>query len=72
MEHKGWSSLAILGPNVELAQLLLEAGQTEVVLDFFELCKPVWPKGVDTVHGWQAIIRAASKPDLGRYLWVRP
>jgi len=68
----GWASLAYIGPNVSLAKALLVRGEREVVVEYLEKCKTLWPKGGKTIDLWLAVIRAGATPDFGPHLVVTP
>ena len=57
------------GPNMLLARELLERGEREVGLAYFELCAPFWDG--DPLDEWAAAVREGQIPDFGanlRYL----
>lgn len=54
------------GPNMLLARELLERGEREVVLEYFELCAPFWER--DRLDEWAAVVRAGQIPDFGANL----
>lgn len=72
LDHNGWKRFAMMGPNVLLAQALLDKGEVAPVIEFFEKCKPLWPSGENTLAAWQAVIRSGGKPDMYRNLIFRP
>lgn len=54
------------GPNMLLARELLERGEREVVLAYFEVCAPFWePNPLDE---WAAAVREGQIPDFGANL----
>ncbi|MGH8047434.1 MAG: tetratricopeptide repeat protein [Chthoniobacterales bacterium] len=66
------------GPNMSLAKDLLEAGQRQVVLEYFEMVRKFWaphPKTdeLDRMHDqelsqWAAEVKAGKIPDFGANL----
>jgi hypothetical protein len=69
---KSWPRLAEFGPNMSLAKRLLENGDRETVVTFLDLCRPLWPGGVEKLQEWRAVITAGAKPDFGINLGVLP
>lgn len=66
----GSPTLDTSGPNMSLAKELLEKGEQEVVLQYFELCRKFW-----TYHGsnekldvWIKDVQAGRMPDFGANL----
>lgn len=62
----GSPQLSSFGPNMRLAADLLERGETEVVLEYFELCANFWPN--DKLKDWAALVRGGRTPDFGANL----
>ena len=62
-QRQGSPSLSTFGPNMRLAQELLERGERDVVLAYFELCRAFWKE--DRLDQWAALVRAGSMPDFG-------
>ena len=62
----GSPSLSTFGPNMRLAQELLERGQRDVVLEYFELCGAFWKK--DQLDEWADQVRAGEMPEFGANL----
>jgi hypothetical protein len=60
----GSPQLNSFGPNMTLARELLEKGQSEVVLQYFTLCKSFWKMDYGKLDQWSAVIRAGGIPDL--------
>lgn len=54
------------GPNMSLAKELIERGETESVLAFFESCGRFWKS--DNVDKWAAQVREGRMPDFGANL----
>ena len=59
-----WPTFDLLGPNLKLGKRLLEARETEVVVEYLERCKRYWPSGRQRLKDWQAVIRAGGIPDF--------
>ena len=57
--------LCCFGPNMWLAQRLLDAGYTTEVLAFLKGIKPLWTMDrTNRLDGWIAEIEKGSKPNL--------
>jgi tetratricopeptide (TPR) repeat protein len=56
------------GPNMSLAKDLLEKGERETVLQYFELCRKFWSMGQDTLTQWTKDVKAGQTPDFGANL----
>jgi len=66
----GGGTLSSFGPNMALAKEMLEQGETEVVLEYLELCKVFW---ISKYSGgrpeqWIRTIKAGDMPDFGANL----
>ena len=79
---RGSPQLDSFGPEMSLAQALLEKGETESVLEFLDLVAKFWatPTPVDDessvalhrqhaekIEAWKAEIRAGGRPNLDRF-----
>ena len=62
----GAPTLGSFGPNMKLAADLLERGEREVVLEYFELCAAFWPS--DKLKDWAALVEGGRTPDFGANL----
>ena len=62
----GAPTLGSFGPNMRLAAELLERGEQEVVLEYFELCSNFWPS--DKLKDWAALVKGGRTPDFGANL----
>ena len=60
----GSPQLDSFGPNLALAKDLLDKGESQVVLQFFALCKKFWAMDGGKLDKWGAIIRSGGIPDL--------
>ena len=56
------------GALSRLAKELLEAGETAVVLEYFELCRRFWVMGAPYLAQWTAAIQESRIPDFGANL----
>jgi beta-lactamase regulating signal transducer with metallopeptidase domain/tetratricopeptide (TPR) repeat protein len=67
---KGSPVLGSFGPNMMLAKELLEKGETNVVLEFFQECEKFWPQygGQNKMAKWTAEVKEGKKPDFGANL----
>ena len=61
----GSPQLNSFGPNMLLAKELLERGQTEVVLEYFELCKKFWKMGNRNLKLWSDDVKSNRIPQFG-------
>lgn len=64
----GSPNLGSFGPNMSLAKELLEIGEREVVLDYFDLCKVFWKSGIDELQQWAEQVKRGEIPDFGANL----
>ncbi|HSE77657.1 MAG TPA: hypothetical protein VLG66_06600 [Alphaproteobacteria bacterium] len=66
----GKSHLNSHGPSMRLARDLLLAGERAAVVEYLELCKPLWDEGrrEQVLDRWIATIRAGRMPDFGQQL----
>ena len=62
----GAPTLGSFGPNMRLAADLLERGEQEVVLEYFELCSNFWAN--DKLKDWAALVKGGRTPDFGANL----
>jgi hypothetical protein len=56
------------GPNMSLARDLLEKGEKEVVLEYFELCRVFWQMHGGELDRWSQQVRDGRIPDFGANL----
>ena len=57
------------GPNMSLARDLLEKGERETVLQYFELCREFWEMGQRNLDQWAADVKAGRTPEFGANLF---
>jgi len=60
----GSPQLNSFGPNMSLAKELIEKGQSDVVLQYFALCKNFWKMDRGKLDEWSATVRGGGIPDL--------
>ena len=53
---------------MSLAKDLLEHGETNVVLEYFELCRKFWEMEGGKLNDWSKDIRAGKVPEFGANL----
>lgn len=61
----GSPQLNSFGPNMLLAKELLERGETEVVLEYFELCKKFWASPNRKLEQWADDVKSKRNPQFG-------
>jgi hypothetical protein len=57
--------VSVSGPTMVLAKELLEKGERDVVIEYLENCKLIWPRGEPTLQNWIADIRRGKTPNFG-------
>lgn len=60
----GSPTLNSLGPSMGLAKQLLDADESEVVLEYLDLCGEFWKGGTDKLAAWKAVIEEGGIPDF--------
>jgi hypothetical protein len=53
---------------MSLAKELLEAGESEVVLEYFQLCGEFWIYGEQRLATWTEVVNEGGIPDFGSSL----
>ena len=53
---------------MSLAKDLLEAGEKETVLQYFELCRKFWTSHGETLDDWTKEVKAGQVPQFGANL----
>jgi len=53
---------------MSLAKGLLESGERDAVLEYFEECRTFWKMGVGKLDEWSARVRKGEIPDFGANL----
>lgn len=56
------------GPNMSLAKDLLESGETDAVLSYFELCRKFWKLENGKLDQWSREVKAGRIPNFGSNL----
>jgi len=64
----GSPQLNSFGPNMSLAKDLIEAGDRDTVLEFFQLCRVFWKMDYKKLDGWIAMVKGGGTPDFGANL----
>jgi hypothetical protein len=67
-KSNGSPVLGSFGPNMSLAQELLEKGEQETVLQYLESCRKFWGSGSEKLDAWIKDIHAGRVPDFGANL----
>ena len=71
VKTKGSPSLDRWGPNLALAKALLEKGQNEAVLEYFQSCKSFVTKN-PKLDDWIAMLKGGGSPDFSHeFLWFQ-
>jgi hypothetical protein len=65
VDSKGSPQMNSFGPNMQLAKALLEKGEREVVLEFFQRCGKFWNFGKDRLAAWTASVKQGEVPEFG-------
>ncbi len=61
----GSPQLDSFGPNMSLAKKMLEAGERDVVLEYFELCAAFWTMDRGRLEAWSATVAGGGIPEFG-------
>jgi len=64
----GSPQLDSYGPNMTLAKELLEKGEREVVIEYFQMCASFWDDDIDRLKNWMSIVQEGGIPDFGANL----
>jgi hypothetical protein len=64
----GSPQLNSFGPNMALAKELLEKGEKDVVLKYFELCSKFWKLRKDRLEEWTVAVKDGRMPNFGANL----
>ncbi|MFI6996636.1 tetratricopeptide repeat protein [Nocardia sp. NPDC050175] len=64
----GSPQLDTFGPNMSLAKDLLEKGERQVVLEYFELCRRFWEMHRGRLDKWSQLVNVGMIPDFGANL----
>jgi len=66
-KSSGSPALNSSGPNMSLAKELLEKGQSDVVLEFFTLCKRFWINHAKLLDTWSETVQKGGVPNFGTH-----
>lgn len=61
----GSPQLDTFGPNMSLAKALLQKGETDVVLNYLDLCSVFWEMDRGKLDKWKSRIKNGEVPDFG-------
>lgn len=64
----GSPQMDTFGPNMSLAKDLLEKGETNVVLQYFESCRTFWKMDDGELNLWRDQVKKGQIPDFGANL----
>ena len=64
----GSPTMDSFGPNMSLAKDLLEKGDRDTVLQYFELCRKFWEMDYGKLNQWSKEVKAGEIPDFGANL----
>jgi len=67
-DSQGSPQMNSFGPNMQLAKALLEKGEKEVVLEYFQRCQQFWKMGDDRLKSWRESVINGDLPDFGANL----
>lgn len=67
-ETPGSPQLNSFGPNMTLARDLLERGERDAVLAYFEACRVFWKMGGGRLDAWTKEVQAGTIPNFGANL----
>ncbi len=67
-KSKGSPQMNSFGPNMSLAKDLLEKGERDTVLQYFELCRKFWTMDYGKLDDWSQEVKAGKIPDFGANL----
>jgi hypothetical protein len=65
----GSAQLNSFGPNMRLAKSLLEKGEKETVIEYFDLCAKFWKLKKERIDAWKAAIEKDEMPQFGANLF---
>lgn len=65
----GSPQLNSFGPNMTLAKELLEKGEREIVIEYFQLCAKFWKMRRDRLEKWTSIVKEGGIPDFRANLY---
>ncbi len=56
--------LSATGPNMSLAKQLLEKGEREIILQYFDLCGNFWKQDEGKLEDWKDVVKEGGIPDF--------
>lgn len=65
---QGSPQLNSFGPNMSLAKELLEKGEKNAVLEYFDLCRAFWETDFSRLDDWTTEVKNDRIPDFGANL----
>jgi hypothetical protein len=68
----GSPQLNSFGPNMTLASELLQKGERNTVLDYFELCRKFWKMGGQKLDSWSEMVRNGKTPPFREFTLQGP
>lgn len=60
----GSAQMSSFGPNMSLAKDLLEKGERDVVLQYFELCRKFWKSHPEMLDEWAQQVKSGEIPNF--------
>jgi hypothetical protein len=63
-DNPGSPDTKSFGPNMSLARDLLERGEREAVLQYFDLCRGFWISPTNRLNAWSAAVKAGKMPSF--------
>lgn len=60
----GSPTLRSFGPNMLLAKKMIEKGEREAVMQYFDLCSNFWKMENGTLEKWKSIVNQGGMPDF--------
>ena len=67
-KSSGSPQMNSFGPNMSLAKDLLEKGERDVVLQYFDLSRNFWKMDYGKLNDWSQYVKAGKIPDFGANL----
>jgi hypothetical protein len=64
----GSPQLDSFGPNMSLAKELLEVGEKDTVIEYFDECRKFWQLGAGKLDAWTKEVKAGEVPQFGANL----
>ncbi len=61
----GSPQMDTFGPDMTLASDLLEQGERDAVLDYFQMCRQFWKSNAGKLDEWRDAVNAGRTPDFG-------